>query len=42
MQSTIDYMFKVNPELVNSLAVLGTPEQVIFKDSHYYKYNLDE
>lgn len=44
MQDTIDYMHKVNPELLNELVKYGEPEikEIIKEDViKYYTFNID-
>ena len=44
MQDTIDYMHKVNPELLNELVRYGDPEikEIIREDViKYYAFNID-
>lgn len=44
MQPTIDYMHKVNPELLNELVKYGEPEikEIIREDViKYYAFNID-
>jgi len=44
MQPTIDYMHKVNPELLNELVRYGDPEikEIITEDViKYYAFNID-
>lgn len=44
MQNTIDYMHKVNPELLNELVKYGEPEikEIIKEDViKYYTFNID-
>ena len=45
MQSTIDYMHSVNPELLNTLVEFGEPEikEIIKEDTiKYYKFKLEK
>jgi len=44
MQNTIDYMHKVNPELLNGLVKYGEPEikEIIREDViKYYAFDID-
>lgn len=45
MQETIDYMFKVDPNMLDEFQVLGAPELVEWEEegilTKYYKYQIE-